>query len=371
MASGRDRVERKSSSARGSRSVTESGGGPSFDDALDTVFGAGAPGIRSSTTVTSGDEETDRAIDLAVETLFVEEPDTPAPETAQVEATVVEAAQQELAPPPAPPAKPAAEEEADAVDLVELVGLSDAEPETAPEGGQEEDDDALELVVEEDEDEAPVETPPAPEKVIEPAPAVDPADVEAIRKLQEAILTLEWEISTRSVTTLANELQKVRVKFQDNVTVEFAAMTMRLVLDYLVKRMSRAHPESIRFMLEITRFLKGSVNSLKADPLGIFHQIVSRYETYKSTVRKAEGIPDPAASGPNRFELKDPKGFSELVDAQAKTISAAARALATQIETAGDRENLIRSFRFLVTRSVNRILEKTEKQKAAKAQAKK
>ncbi len=38
----------------------------------------------STSTVTSGDEDTDRAIDLAVDTLFVEEPETPAPETAQI-----------------------------------------------------------------------------------------------------------------------------------------------------------------------------------------------------------------------------------------------------------------------------------------------
>ena len=40
--------------------------------------------------VTSGDIETDRAIDLAVDTLFVEEPDVPTPETAEVEVAEAE-----------------------------------------------------------------------------------------------------------------------------------------------------------------------------------------------------------------------------------------------------------------------------------------
>ncbi len=40
--------------------------------------------------VTSGDFETDRAIDLAVDTLFVEEPDVPTPETAEVEVAEAE-----------------------------------------------------------------------------------------------------------------------------------------------------------------------------------------------------------------------------------------------------------------------------------------
>ena len=43
------------------------------------------PDFSTSTTITSGDADTDRAIDLAVDTLFVEEPETPAPETTQLE----------------------------------------------------------------------------------------------------------------------------------------------------------------------------------------------------------------------------------------------------------------------------------------------
>ena len=113
-----------------------------------------------------------------------------------------------------------------------------------------------------------------------------------LKKLQEAILTLEWEISPRSVAVLSKELAKLRVRFQDNVTVDFAVLAMGLVLDYVTKRMSRSHPESIRFLLVVTGFLHRNAGSEEMDPLAAFHQILTRYETFKTLVRKAEGLPE-------------------------------------------------------------------------------
>ncbi len=114
---------------------------------------------------------------------------------------------------------------------------------------------------------------PAPEPVSEPA-----QEISSLRKLQEAILTLEWEISKRSVTVLASEIRSVRNQYQDNVTVDFAALAMRVVLDYVVKRMSRAHPESIRFLLEVADYLDSSIEASEEDPLRAFHHILMRYE---------------------------------------------------------------------------------------------
>jgi hypothetical protein len=187
------------------------------------------------------------------------------------------------------------------------------------------------------------------------------ADQYPLRRLQEAILTLEWEISKRSVTALNSELVKVRQKFQDNVTVDFAAMSMRLVLDYVVKRMSRAHPESIRFLLDVTDYLDKSLASSLEDPLRSFHHILTRYETYKQVVRKAEGLPDRKSALVEDLGIKDPAAFAGMAEAHAAALVKAGKSLVQRISKAKDPENLIRSFRFLVNRSVNRILESTQK----------
>ncbi len=83
---------------------------PSLDEAVDTLFMTAFKGTPSS--ITSGDQETDWAIDLAVETLFVEQPETPPPETAQLDVRVAESvsdAEQLVEyneiPAPAPPRK--------------------------------------------------------------------------------------------------------------------------------------------------------------------------------------------------------------------------------------------------------------------------
>jgi hypothetical protein len=187
-----------------------------------------------------------------------------------------------------------------------------------------------------------------------------------LRKLQETILTLEWEISKRSVSALANELQKVRARFQDNVTVDFAALAMKVVLEYVVKRMSRAHPESVRFLMEVTDYLDRKLSSSEDDPLVAFHQILTRYERYKSAVRKAEGLPDRRPPILRQLEIKDADAFSKLVERHATTILKAGRSLAKRLGRSGNPENVIRSFRFLVSRSVNRMLENTLKEDARK-----
>ncbi len=361
--------------------------GPSLDEAVDSLFGSPADQAQASS-VTSGDDDMDRAIDLAVDTLFVEEPDTPPPETTELDATVVQAAQQELTQtepvPPPPPAKPKRAEApppkakkpeakknsyedvmAEELDrhLDTLFPDQAGEQTPAPKGEK-------------------VPKPPAPEPRKKEAPPPEPvpelpaepmrgAEVASLRKLQEAILTLEWEISKTSVTALATELKRVRALFQDNVTVEFAAMSMRLVLDYMVKRMSRAHPESVRFLLEVAGLLEQNLTSSKKDPLGTFHQILTRYEHYKSVVRRAENIPDRKPSSSDELGIDDPQRFARVVDGQAATIIKAGRSLANQIPTSEDPEILIRSFRFLVTRSVNRILESTHRDHAETARPKK
>ncbi len=187
-----------------------------------------------------------------------------------------------------------------------------------------------------------------------------------LRKLQEAILTLEWEISRRSITVLATEIHKLRTRFQDNVTIDFAALSMRVVLEYVVKRMSRAHPESVRFLLEVSDYMDRSLRESEEDPLTAFHHILNRYERYKSIVRKAEGLPDDEPAILHQLEIKDPAAFYRIVDQQAKTIARAAQSLAKKLNKIKDPENLIRSFRFLVNRAASRILENTHKEKVKK-----
>jgi hypothetical protein len=198
-------------------------------------------------------------------------------------------------------------------------------------------------------------------RVSEPSPTATP-----LRKLREAILTLEWEISRRSINSLALELQNVRKLHQDNVTVDFAALAMRVVLDYVAKRMSRAHPESIRFLMEVADYLDRHVAVSEQDPLKAFHQILTRYEAYKTSVRKAEGLPDsnPALNG--QLEIRDPELFALTVERHAKALIRAGRSLAKRLPLTQDPENLIRSFRFLVNRSLNRVLELTNKSKTGK-----
>ena len=197
-------------------------------------------------------------------------------------------------------------------------------------------------------------------------PSLQVADKFPLRKLQETILTLEWEISKRSVSALAHELQRVRAHYQDNVTVDFAALAMKVVLEYIVKRMSRAHPQSVRFLMEVTDYLDRKLSSSEDDPLVAFHQIVTRYEKYKSAVRKAEGLADRRPPILSELEVKDADAFSRLVERHATTIAKAGRSLAKRLGKSGDPENLIRSFRFLVSRSVNRILQNTLKENARK-----
>ena len=275
--------------------------------------------------MTSGDPETDRAIDLAVDTLFIEEPDSTTPETTEIELT-----------------------ETDAVDGI----LTDI------------DEKSIEEVFVEDISRGEIQSglnarhqQPA---VSTKRPIESLQQGMPLKKLQEAILTLEWEISPRSVKVLSKELTKLRAKFQDDVTVDFAALAMRLVLDYVMKRMSRAHPESIRFLLVVTGFLHRNAGSDEKDPLVAFHQILTRYENFKTVVRKAEGLPDRDNSADD-LEIKDPEAFSKMVEAQALNLVKAGKSLAKQLDRTRDSRNLIRSFRFLVTRSVNRIFENTHK----------
>jgi hypothetical protein len=275
--------------------------------------------------MTSGDPETDRAIDLAVDTLFVEEPDLTTPETTEIELT-----------------------ETDSVDGI----LTDI------------DEKGIEEVFVEDisrgEIQSGLNARQQQPVVSAKRPIESPQQGMPLKKLQEAILTLEWEISPRSVKVLSKELTKLRAKFQDDVTVDFAALAMRLVLDYVMKRMSRAHPESIRFLLVVTGFLHRNAGSDEKDPLAAFHQILTRYENFKTVVRKAEGLPD-RGNFADDLEIKDPEAFSKMVEAQALNLLKAGKSLAKQLDRTRDSRNLIRSFRFLVTRSVNRIFENTHK----------
>jgi hypothetical protein len=413
----------------GGKSAPKASGGepdaPSFDEAMDTLF-TGSFTETQVHQVTSGDDETDRAIDLAVDTLFVEEPETPPPETAQLEVKVAEAPAQELsfdefqipeppapkpkvAPKPAVPQKPpAAPQKPPAAGVVgpesrrpkpaaPVAPIPPRKPappkaqppapefsppvfEESPDAGVSY-DDAMAAEIERHmhtlyEDE-PAPAAPKPSKPLKPATQAPvpeaskgraaSAKASPLRKLQEAILTLEWEISQRSIAVLATELTKVRMKYQDNATVDFAALTMRVVLDYIAKRMSRAHPESIRFLLEVTEYLDRSVTASEEDPLRSFHHILTRYERYKTSVRKAEGLPDKSPPILHNLEVKDPKAFAEMVEMHAKTLIRAGRALAQRLPKTRDPENLIRSFRFLVTRSINRVLESTVKEKAKKS----
>ncbi|MFH0821633.1 MAG: hypothetical protein V2B18_02695, partial [Pseudomonadota bacterium] len=98
---------------------------PSLDEAVDSLFMSAfddEPAEDESESVertgrqvyvTSGDDETDREIDLAVDTLFVEVPDTPVPETTEIEVELVEEAARQVEapkpvqlPPPPPPPPP-------------------------------------------------------------------------------------------------------------------------------------------------------------------------------------------------------------------------------------------------------------------------
>ena len=106
------------------------------------------------------------------------------------------------------------------------------------------------------------------------------------------------------------------------------------------------------------------------DPLYSFHHILSRYERYKSVVRKAEGLPDDDPAILHQLEIRDAVVFYKMVDQQTKTIAKAGHSLAKKLNKTKDPENLIRSFRFLVNRSVNRILENTLKEKVKKVSKK-
>lgn len=343
----------------------------SLDEAVDSLFTNSfeldiGQRVRTSTTITSGDPDVDQAIDLAVDTLFVEEPETPPPETAQLR--VADSPEEDSL-------DHYLGMERSYSDRVDFSGKAEAGAPSGKTGGTPEAqlayDDVMALEIRRHlhtmYDEAAKAAPVAPEKVREATAAASKQlgqdDALALRKLQEAILTLEWEVSKRSVTALANELHRVRVRFQENVTVDFAAMSMRVVLDYVVKRMARAHPESIRFLLEVTDFLERILLAAGQDPLRSFHQILNRYERYKSIVRKAEGLPDRRPAILAELGIEDPENFARMVGAHASTLIKASDSLANGLKVSRDPETLIRSFRFLVTRSFNRILEKTHKQK--------
>ncbi|HMK36375.1 MAG TPA: hypothetical protein VK463_14975 [Desulfomonilaceae bacterium] len=345
---------------------------PSLDEAVDSLFVSSFSTPSVAAAITSGDPETDRAIDLAVDTLFIEEPDAPIPETTQIkveDTTQDDAFEDYLSSkgmardhdrktaakgkPPAPADTPVTEDisydDAMAQEIERHLHTLFSESAAAP---------------------PPVAVPPAAKP---PKPAARPTSapvtahsVSPLRKLQEAILTLEWEISKRSVTVLANEIRKVKMLHRDNVTVDFAALSMRVVLEYVVKRMSRAHPESIRFLLEVTDYLDRSMVALETDPLRAFHHILARYERYKSVVRKAEGLRDTRPAILGQLAIKDPAAFASIVERQGTTIIRAGQALATRLAQTKDPENLIRSFRFLVNRSVNYMLERTYKEGAQK-----
>jgi len=309
----RKSLSKASSSANQADSVT-----------FESFSEGGASG--SAGRVTSGDIETDRAIDLAVDTLFVEEPDSTTPETTEIELTETDAVDEMLTDFDERGIEEVYLEE---VSKGEIQNKSDARLHAAP--------------------------------VAARKPTESPQQDMPLKKLQEAILTLEWEISPRSVKVLSKELAKLRARFQDDVTVDFAALAMRLVLDYVTKRMSRAHPESIRFLLVVTGFLHRNAGLEEKDPLAAFHQILTRYETFKTVVRKAEGLPDRGRFSGDDLEINDPAAFSKMVEAHALNLARAGKSLAKQLERSRDSRNLIRSFRFLVTRSVNRIFENTHK----------
>jgi len=364
------------SSASGTASAPTSKS-PSLDEAVDTLFMTAFKGTPSS--ITSGDQETDWAIDLAVETLFVEQPETPPPETAQLDVRVAESgsdAEQLVEyneiPAPAPPRKEPTTKRSSPVPT--------SGTRVAPESTFTYEDAVAEEISRHmhtllSETAQPGQTSAqedggASQAAVRPGESPQPApDSFPLRKLQETILTLEWEISKRSVSALASELQKVRARFQDNVTVDFAALAMKIVLEYVVKRMSRAHPESVRFLMEVTDYLDRKLSSSEDDPLVAFHQILTRYERYKSAVRKAEGLPDRRPPILRQLEIKDADAFSRLVERQATTILKAGRSLAKRLGRSGNPENVIRSFRFLVSRSVNRMLENTLKEDVRKLAA--
>jgi hypothetical protein len=345
---------------------------PSLDRAVDSLFMGSFESMKSSASVTSGDDETDRAIDLAVDTLFVEEPEAPPPETAELEASVVQSHTRELD----QPGTDLPEEDGGPGGLgqeayADQQGLAEEKPQRVP--GEASFDhgpaEGIELYPEaflepKPGERAPSAPLPRAHRASEAAPPREAEDSRAVgnlRQLQEAILTLEWEISRRSVTTLDKELRRLRSRFRDDVTVDFAALAMRVVLDYIVKRMSEAHPESIRFLLEVTSLVRSTAASTRKDPLGTFHRILTRYEKYKSVVRKAEGIPNGKPSMVPDLEIKDPRAFAKMVTRQAKALAMAGQSLAGRIDSSEDPETLIRSFRFLVTRSLNRMLEATRK----------
>jgi len=301
---------------------------------------------------TSGDLETDRAIDLAVDTLFVEEPDAATPETAEVEVEM-----EELAGGQEPSDQYPAKEPTITVGSGRRRGAETALSENAL--AQE-----IQREILTRQEKSPQAVPlkrgaPAPRQ----RPVIGAQQVSALVKLQEAILTLEWEISPRSVMVLSNELARLRARFHDNVTMDFGALAMRLVLDYVAKRMSRAHPESIRFLLVVAGLLHMNATSGGTDPLAVFHQILTRYESFKMIVRKAEGLPERTSASIADLAIDDPESFSKMVAAQAMTLLNAGKSLAKRLNTTDDSRNLIRSFRFLVTRSANRILEHTHKKR--------
>ncbi len=359
--------------------------GPSLDEAVDSLFMSAFEETPTSvSSVSSGDDETDRAIDLAVETLFVEEVEAPPPETTQLEVGesdvpddedfkrhVAEHAQKKKRsvpaadrPAPVEPSPGRGPSYDDAMALEIQKHMHTLLEEKSPEPG---------VPPQEPDRRAPK---PKPARVAPAAQTAEPATgttaaASPVRKLQEAILTLEWEISRRSITVLANEIHRLRTRFQDNVVVDFAALSMRVVLEYVVKRMSRAHPESVRFLLEISDYLDRRLKESEEDPLTSFHHILNRYEKYKSIVRKAEGLQDDDPAILHQLEIKDPVAFYKMVDQQTKTIAKAGHSLARKLGKTKDPENLIRSFRFLVNRAVNRILENTLKEKVKKVIKKK
>jgi len=349
---------------------------PSFEEVIDSLFVENRPrpalrDLRPPTEASSGDPETDRAIDLAVDTLFIEEPETPPPETAQLQ--MPDASEEEELFGPYLDNEASARKRMEAL-ATELALVPKADPSSKSTGNLSYDQAMAAAIArhmntlyrEPQASPATMEAVSAPTDAVAAPPRqqLSAQDALALRKLQEAILTLEWEVSRRSVTALANELLKVRSRFQDNIAVDFAATSMRIVLEYVAKRMSRAHPESVRFLLEVTDLLERIQIAGDEDPLRPFHHIVQRYESYKSVVRKAEGLPDQRPAIIGQLEIKDPRGFAELVEEHATTLSKAAYSLARRLEVSRDPENLIRSFRFLVTRSMNRVLEKTVKDKA-------
>jgi hypothetical protein len=337
---------------------------------METPSSSYSEGLRPATDISSGDPEIDRAIDLAVETLFIEEPENPPPETAQLQMSEPGEAQEPFG--RAPEARAAARKPRKAVGPKSAKVQKEAASKPAQEFSY---DDAMAVAIARHMNSMYAEGQPSPDavqaenrertaEISSVGRQLSSQDALALRRLQEAILTLEWEISRRSVAVLASELHKVRLRFQDNIAVDFAAMSMRIVLEYVAKRMSRAHPESVRFLLEVTDLLERLLASGEEDPLQAFHQIVQRYETYKLVVRQAEGLPNQNAEIVGKLEIKDPEAFARLVNRYAVTLSRAGQSLAKRLQSSHDPENLIRSFRFLVTRSMNRVLEKTLKEGA-------